>query len=126
MPFFPHNTEQTDHTPSPLAATSLYPRAPPPPHASIMYIKNMASVITWKHNVTDLRHWAPSTTVGVFCRSTHKSNTGRVKEQKYVWLAPLLSENMRDMKDAACKTGAHSPSLSFFIKINELVYAVFV
>lgn len=68
---------------------------PAPPRASIMYIKNMASVITWKHNVTDLRHWAPSTTVGVFCRSTHKSNTGRVKEQKYVWLAPLLSENTR-------------------------------
>lgn len=70
----------------------------------------------------DLRHWAPSTTVGVFCRSTRKSNTGTVKEQKYVWLAPLLSENTCDMKDAACKTGAHRTSLSFFIKINELVY----
>lgn len=63
---------------------------------SILYIENMArivSIITWTHNVTNLRHYKSKTTVRIICWSTHKPRTMRVKT-KYSQQAFVLSEYM--------------------------------
>lgn len=94
---------------------------------SILYIENMArivSIITWTHKVTTLRHYKSKTTVHIFCWSTHKSRTTRVRT-KYSQQAFVLSKYMWHI---TWKIQNRSTWIvcSFLVKIYELMYAVFV
>lgn len=89
---------------------------------------------------TDLRHWAWSTILGwsAFRKSnnTVEGGGGGCGGTKCTWLArplrpqphPFSSVSTRDIKNRhhIDKIEAHKPSLISLVKINELVFAVFV